>query len=183
MILSYRQDPFTEPTQKCMEAHIDSLQLTSRIFHHNVLPFVSDDSIKVYQELMDSEILFQLNTLKADTNANSSLDSGGPMFDLIVCSDDNKNLLYGLAHCFLQNGRKRPIIVGVNLKGNSFSDEAEINDTIDTKYQESVKWFSVSDAEAFDMTRRVLREEGLMAGPISGAVLAAAVKAVSHYGS
>ncbi|ODM87205.1 hypothetical protein Ocin01_19480 [Orchesella cincta] len=49
-------------------------------------------------------------------------------------------------------------------------------------YGDNMKWMQVSDAEAYDMTRRLIREEGLTVGPVSGGVMAAAIKAAVENG-
>lgn len=45
------------------------------------------------------------------------------------------------------------------------------------------KWISVSDSEAFQMTRRLIQKEGVLCGPSGGAVVAAALTALKELGS
>ncbi|KAL1935584.1 hypothetical protein VTP01DRAFT_4724 [Rhizomucor pusillus] len=59
--------------------------------------------------------------------------------------------------------------------GNNFVPKSLDPDVVD-------QWYKISDKEAFSMARRLIRDEGVMCGPSSGAVVAAAVRHAKEHG-
>ncbi|CAL8144399.1 unnamed protein product [Orchesella dallaii] len=168
VVLSYAQDT-TAKTQikQCLEKHIGELNGASGIDHFVLLPFPTTELTKLHYYSTSKEVLDQLN---AKNKSRSNLD-------MIVCGGDDKGLLYTLGEMFHE---RNPKLIAVSLKDNTFIDTMEDNDK--DGYWENIKWVNVSDAEAYDMTRRLIREEGLTVGPVSGAVMSAALKAAFEHG-
>lgn len=181
MVLSYRQDTLAKQTFSTLVSHMDRFEDVSGISHHRVIPVPMSDAASMYESLPE-EISKQMQI----SGGCRKTDATSGDFDIVVCGGENKGLVYALARKYLANANKNITVLGVDFSSNSFGDKASDDISRDLTTAQingkSVKWVSVSDGAAYDMARRLIREEGLMVGPMSGAVMAAAISAIDHLG-
>lgn len=165
VILSYQQDSDRVSTKKCLEHHMNKLEATSGVNYHKILPFGQLG----LQERSSSENQGPLigdpyDCLIQEVNLDEH------KWNTIVCSGQDKRLIEKLRIELPQTVD----IVSVDFSGNTFTETfSDVQVDVD-----GVKYVQVSDAECYDMARRLVREEGLMVGPISGGVMAAAMKEI-----
>lgn len=165
VILSYQQHSDSVSTKKCLEHHIKKLESTSGVTYHKILPFGQLCPRETSSsESQDPLIGDPYDCLMKEVNLDEH------KWNTIVCSGQDKRLIEKLRTELPPNVD----IVSVDFSGNIFTETfADVQvDVI------GVKNVQVSDAECYDMARRLVREEGLMVGPISGGVMAAAMKEI-----
>lgn len=148
VVLSYQQDPDRLDSQQCLNSHIKKFEATSGVLHHKILPG---------------------RNCEAYTGLVEDLDEG-INWDIIVCGGQDTSLLEALRTKFPSPATT---VFGVNFSENTFTESFNTNDSTE---MEGITWIKVSDAECYDMARRLVREEGLLVGPISGGVMAVATK-------
>ncbi|XP_060534268.1 cystathionine beta-synthase-like [Cylas formicarius] len=151
---------------------------------------------KLRKEIPNSIILDQFsnpgNPLSHyDTTAEEILDQTDRKVDMILLSAGTGGTMTGIGRKFREVS---PItkIIGFDPYGSQYAHPDSLNET-DVKLWEIEGlgyfhipstldrtlcdyWVKVSDAESLLMARRLMKEEGLLVGPSSGAAVAAAVK-------
>lgn len=125
-----------------------------------------------------------------DTTAEEILEQCGGKLDMLVASTGTGGTITGIARK-LKERCPNIKIVGVDPEGSILAEPEEINKTDKTQYEvegigydfiptvldRSVidTWYKSDDDESFNMSRMLMREEGLLCGGSSGTAMAAAV--------
>ncbi|CAG9838322.1 unnamed protein product [Diabrotica balteata] len=116
--------------------------------------------------------------------------------DMIVIGCGTGGILTGIGRKFKELSPKT-IIIGADPYGSQFAAPPELNKSdvgffevegvghmiVPTVCDQSLpeKWYKVDDYETHTMSRRLIREEGLLVGSSSGLLLVAAIKAIKDY--
>lgn len=117
---------------------------------------------------------------------------------MVVCGAEGGGLIYALAMKLRNTGDKSTMVIGTDFSCNPFGADLDPNEVHPPSWpresygenfpQECVDlnevdaWFRVTNERAYNVTRRLIREEGLLVGPRSGAVMAAAFSSIKKYG-
>lgn len=154
---------------------------------------------KLHRETPNSVVL---NQFKNADNPLAHYYSTGPEIlkqcngkvDMFVMGAGTGGALTGIAR-YLREHCPNIRIVGVDPDGSHLAEPPELNITdkpitlegmgyvfVPTNLDRSLvdKWLKISDEESFVMARRLIREEGLLCGGSSGALMAGALKAAAE---
>ncbi|CAD5122042.1 DgyrCDS10494 [Dimorphilus gyrociliatus] len=156
---------------------------------------------KLLDEIPNSHILDQYRNesnplAHFDGTAQEILDACDNKVDLVVCGAGTGGQITGICRkikMVCPNAK----VVGVDPFGSILAEPEELNKTEITGYEiEGIgydfiptvldrslvdKWYKSVDKESFLMCRRLIKEEGLLCGGSSGAIMASALKAIQHY--
>ncbi|KAA8588027.1 hypothetical protein FQN60_001221, partial [Etheostoma spectabile] len=120
-----------------------------------------------------------------DTTAEEILEQCDGKLDMLVAGAGTGGTLTGVARKFKERcpnivavDPEGSILVGSNENKTSFEVEGIGYDFIPTVLDRSLvdMWYKSTDQETFTMSRKLIREEGLLCGGSSGSAMAAAVK-------
>uniref|UniRef100_A0A8C2ZQC8 Cystathionine beta-synthase n=1 Tax=Cyclopterus lumpus TaxID=8103 RepID=A0A8C2ZQC8_CYCLU len=125
-----------------------------------------------------------------DSTAEEILEQCGGQLDMLVASAGTGGTITGIARK-LKEKCPNIKIIGVDPTGSILAEPEELNETNKTQYEvegigydfiptvldRSVvdTWYKSGDDESFNMSRMLMREEGLLCGGSSGTAMAAAV--------
>ncbi|XP_028405463.1 cystathionine beta-synthase-like [Dendronephthya gigantea] len=155
---------------------------------------------RLNKEIADSVILDQYRNAgnpvaHYDTTAEEILDQCDGKVDMVVIGAGTGGTITGIARKIKE---KLPNckIIGVDPYGSVLAEPSKLNETDVTLYQvEGIgydfiptvldrslvdEWIKTEDKESFLMSRRLIREEGLLCGGSSGTAMVAAVKAAKQ---
>lgn len=159
-------------------------------------------ALRLNKEIPNSHILDQYSNpsnplAHYDGTAEEILEACGGHVDMLVAGAGTGGTIAGIARK-LKEKCPGVQIVGVDPYGSILAQPEELNETSITGYQvEGIgydfvpkvldravvdRWIKTGDQEAFTMSRRLIREEGLLCGGSSGTAMAAAVKACKELG-
>ncbi|XP_061571675.1 cystathionine beta-synthase-like [Cololabis saira] len=126
-----------------------------------------------------------------DTTAEEILEQCGGKVDMLVAGAGTGGTITGIARK-LKEKCPNIKIVGVDPEGSILAEPDDLNKTDKTQYEvegigydfvptvldRSVvdTWYKSNDEESFNMSRMLIRDEGLLCGGSSGTAMAAAVK-------
>ncbi|XP_056145115.1 cystathionine beta-synthase b [Lampris incognitus] len=151
---------------------------------------------RLKNEIPDSHILDQYRNpsnplAHYDTTAEEILEQCDGKLDMLVAGAGTGGTISGIARK-LKEKCPNVKIVGVDPEGSILAEPAVLNITTKTQYEvEGIgydflptvldrslidEWYKSNDEESFDMSRRLIRDEGLLCGGSSGTAVAAAVK-------
>uniref|UniRef100_H3CSA6 Cystathionine beta-synthase n=1 Tax=Tetraodon nigroviridis TaxID=99883 RepID=H3CSA6_TETNG len=150
---------------------------------------------RLKNEIPDSHILDQYRNpsnplAHYDTTAEEILEQCDGKVDMLVAGAGTGGTITGIARK-LKEKCPNIKIVGVDPEGSILAEPEELNKTDKTQYEvegigydfiptvldRSVvdTWYKSNDEESFNMSRMLIREEGLLCGGSSGTAMAAAV--------
>lgn len=150
---------------------------------------------KLNAEIKNSVILDQYSnpynpTAHFDTTAEEILRACGDKIDMLVISAGTGGTLTGIASKVKQRC-PNVIVIGVDPHGSILAQPESLNERQGSYKVEGIgydfipkvlhrnlvdKWVKTEDAESFKMSRRLIKEEGLLAGGSCGATMAVAIK-------
>lgn len=157
---------------------------------------------RLHQEIPNSHILDQYcnpgNPLAHyDGTAQEILDSCDGKVDMLVCGAGTGGTITGLARKVKEQCPSCKI-VGVDPYGSIIAEPEELNQTDTTGYEvegigydfiptvcdrEHVdRWYKSMDKPSFQMSRRLIKEEGLLCGGSSGTAMYVAMQAAKDFG-
>uniref|UniRef100_A0A8C9ZW68 Cystathionine beta-synthase n=1 Tax=Sander lucioperca TaxID=283035 RepID=A0A8C9ZW68_SANLU len=140
---------------------------------------------RLKSEISNSHILDQYRNASNplahyDTTAEEILEQCDGKLDMLVAGAGTGGTLTGVARKLKERcpNVKGSILVGSNKNKTSFEVEGIGYDFIPTVLDRSLvdMWYKSTDQETFTMSRKLVREEGLLCGGSSGSAMAAAVK-------
>ncbi|XP_033866772.2 cystathionine beta-synthase-like protein isoform X2 [Acipenser ruthenus] len=130
-----------------------------------------------------------------DTTAEEIIQQCDGKVDMLVAGAGTGGTITGIARK-LKEKCPNCKIIGVDPEGSILADPEEMNKTDKTSYEvegigydfiptvldRSVvdQWYKSNDEESFSMSRRLIKDEGLLCGGSSGSAMAAAVKAAQE---
>ncbi|XP_057656686.1 cystathionine beta-synthase-like [Diorhabda carinulata] len=131
-----------------------------------------------------------------DTTAEEIFHQCGGQVDMIVMGTGTGGTLTGISRKFREIS-PNTLIIGADPYGSKFAQPSEINET-DVKFIEIEgigfemiatvcdrsqvdKWYKLYDKDSLNMSRRMIREEGLLVGTSSGVIMAGALKAIKDF--
>uniref|UniRef100_A0A1I8GUQ0 Cystathionine beta-synthase n=1 Tax=Macrostomum lignano TaxID=282301 RepID=A0A1I8GUQ0_9PLAT len=156
---------------------------------------------RLLQEMPNAHILDQYTNpsnplAHYDGTAEELLEACNNQIDMVVAGAGTGGTIAGLARKIKQRC-PNCLIVGVDPYGSILAQPESLNETSVTQYDvEGIGydfvptvldrslvdcWFKSSDAESFDMARRLIRHEGLLCGGSSGSAVHSALAAIRHY--
>ncbi|MCJ8732891.1 hypothetical protein PDJAM_G00217070 [Pangasius djambal] len=151
---------------------------------------------RLKNEIPNSHILDQYRNASNplahyDNTAEEILEQCDGKIDMLVAGAGTGGTISGIARK-LKEKCPNIKIIGVDPEGSTLAEPDELNKTDKTQYEvegigydfiptvldRSVvdEWCKTSDEESFNMSRMLIRQEGLLCGGSSGAAMAAAVK-------
>lgn len=156
---------------------------------------------RLLQEIPNSHILDQYSNASNplahyDGTAVEFLDSLDDKVDLVVCGAGTGGTLTGVARKVKERCPNCKV-VGVDPLGSILAQPEDINKTSVTSYEVEGtgydfiptvldrryvdKWYKSADKPSFQMSRRLIKEEGLLCGGSSGAAMYVAMQAAKDF--
>ncbi|KAL4229563.1 hypothetical protein ACF0H5_012602 [Mactra antiquata] len=157
---------------------------------------------KLMEEIPNSHILGQYNNASNpiahyDGTAEEILQACEDKVDMVVMGAGSGGTITGIARKFKERCPNCKII-GVDPEGSVLAEPSEINETTITEFEiEGIgydfvptvlerkfvdKWYKSLDKLSFQMSRRLIRDEGVLCGGSSGANMYCAIKAMKDFG-
>jgi len=153
---------------------------------------------KLQRELPNAHVLDQYSNpsnpmAHYDGTAEEILEQCGGKLDMLVASGGTGGTLSGLA-CKIKEKCPDCIIVGVDPDGSILAQPESLNGPMHSYHVEGIgydfipkvlkrqfvdKWYKSNDQDSFDMSRKMIRQEGLLCGGSCGSAMAIAVKAAA----
>lgn len=157
---------------------------------------------RLMEEIPNSHILDQYRNASNplahyDGTAEEIIQACENKVDMVVLGAGTGGTLTGIARKFKEKCPNCKII-GVDPEGSLLAEPSELNKTSVTRYEVEGtgydfiptvldrkfvdKWYKSTDKPSFQMSRRLIREEGLLCGGSSGAAVYCAVQAIKDFG-
>ncbi|KAL1919188.1 uncharacterized protein VTP21DRAFT_2570 [Calcarisporiella thermophila] len=156
---------------------------------------------RLNKEIKDSVILDQFNNpynpiAHYDTTAEEILHACGGKVDMFVAVAGTGGTVTGVARK-LKEKCPEVKIVAVDAHGSILAQPESLNNSVNSYLVEGLghefipraldrsivdRWFKVDDKMSFLMSRRLIREEGLLCGGSSGSAMAAAIEVARELG-
>jgi len=157
---------------------------------------------RLMEEIPNSHILDQYRNpsnplAHYDGTAEEILKACDDKVDMVVMGAGTGGTLTGIARKFRERCPNAKII-GVDPEGSLLAEPEEINKTTVTSYEVEGtgydfiptvldrspvdKWYKSIDKPSFQMSRRLIREEGILVGASSGSTMYCAIKAMKDFG-
>lgn len=157
---------------------------------------------RLMEEIPNSHILDQYRNpsnpvAHFDGTAQEILNDCDGDLDMVVLGAGTGGTLTGIARKIKMKCPKCKII-GVDPEGSIIAEPASLNQTDVTGYEvegtgydfiptvcersQVDKWYKTIDRDSFIMSRRLIKEEGLLCGGSSGASMYSAIKAIKDFG-
>ncbi|XP_033757822.1 cystathionine beta-synthase-like isoform X2 [Pecten maximus] len=157
---------------------------------------------RLMEEIPNSHILDQYSNpsnplAHFDGTGEEILNSLDDKVDMVVMGTGTGGTLTGVARK-IKSRCPNCKVIGVDPAGSILAEPEELNKTDVTSYEVEGtgydflptvcdrvlvdKWYKTMDKESFTMSRRLIREEGLLCGGSSGASMYTAIKAIKDFG-
>jgi len=159
---------------------------------------------RLNKEIPNSHILDQYGNpsnplVHYDTTAEEILEQTDGKVDLVVLTAGTGGTLTGIARK-LKERLPNVKIVGVDPEGSILAQPESLNDSgvgsykvegigydfipvvLDRSTELVDKWYKTVDRESFNMSRRLIRSEGLLCGGSAGSCMAGAIRAAKEMG-